>query len=106
MKILAIETSTERGSVALLDGATAVARADLSTRERHSAGIVPLLDGLLGASGWTLKDLEAVDGLVVYRADELLRLVHLPVECLRKVHRMKKLFSGTVTKTKREEVDE
>ena len=60
MKILAIETSTERGSVALLDGSTAVARADLPTRERHSAGIVPLLDGLLGASGWTLRDLEAV----------------------------------------------
>ena len=35
-------------------------RADLPTRERHSAGIIPLLDGLLGASGWGLKDLGAV----------------------------------------------
>lgn len=52
-----------------------------------------------------VKDLEAVDGLVVYRADELLRLVHLPVECLRTVHRVKKLFSGTVTNANHEEVD-
>lgn len=53
-----------------------------------------------------VKDLDVWDGLVVYRADELLRLVHLPVECLRAVHRMKKTFSGTVTDAKHEEVDE
>ena len=53
-----------------------------------------------------VKDLEAEDELVVYRAGELRRLVLLPVECLRTVHRVKKLFSGTVTKTKHEEVDE
>lgn len=53
-----------------------------------------------------VKDLDVWDGLAVYRAEELLRLVHLPVECLRTVHRLKKLFSGTVTNAKHEEVDE
>ena len=32
--------------------------------------------------------------LVVYRADELLRLVQLPQECIRTVHRVKKAFRG------------
>lgn len=60
MKILAIETSTEKGSVALLAGAAPVAQAVLPTRERHSAGIIPLLDDLLGRAGWALSELAAV----------------------------------------------
>jgi tRNA threonylcarbamoyladenosine biosynthesis protein TsaB len=60
MKILAIETSTEKGSLALLDGSTAVAHAVLPTHERHSAGIIPILDSLLGRAGWTLSELAAV----------------------------------------------
>ena len=52
-----------------------------------------------------VKALDARDGLAVYRAEELVHLVHLPAEAVRKVHRLKKLFSGIVTDGKHEEVD-
>lgn len=72
--------------------------------------VVQVTSRLLGEDVLLVSDnarnVDEEGDLVVYRADELLRLVHLPVECLRTVHRLKKLFSGTVTNAKHEEVDE
>ena len=60
MKILGIETSTETGSLALLEGGETRARAEIDTHERHSARIIPILDRLLAEAGWTVDELEAV----------------------------------------------
>lgn len=40
------------------------------------------------------EDVDETGDLVVYRAEELLRLVQLPQECIRTVHRVKKAFPG------------
>jgi len=60
LKILGIETSTETGSLALLEGGETRARAEIDTHERHSARIIPILDRLLAEAGWTVDELEAV----------------------------------------------
>ncbi len=62
MKLLAVETSTLTGAVALLDGDTVVAECRLNIAVTHSERLLAAVDHTLGAARWTLGD---VEGLVV-----------------------------------------
>jgi tRNA threonylcarbamoyladenosine biosynthesis protein TsaB len=62
MKILAIETSTPVGSVALAEGAILKAQHILNISATHNQRLLPGIDRILGDTGWTLDDL---DGLAV-----------------------------------------
>lgn len=57
MKVLALDTSTPRGSVALLDGLNLVAELRLLSLETHSARLLGGVEYLLRISGWQLRDL-------------------------------------------------
>lgn len=59
MKILALETSTDSGSVALLDGAV-VAERPVVGRPGHSETLLPELVALLASCGVTLAQLDAI----------------------------------------------
>ncbi|WP_374483345.1 tRNA (adenosine(37)-N6)-threonylcarbamoyltransferase complex dimerization subunit type 1 TsaB [Zoogloea sp.] len=59
MKILALETSTEHGSVALLDGACIVER-PVRGRPGHSETILPEVRALLKEAAVTLAELDAI----------------------------------------------
>lgn len=61
MKILALDTSTPRGSVALLEDRKLVAEFRLLSLETHSARLLGSIDFLLKSLAWQLSDL----GLVV-----------------------------------------
>jgi len=56
-KILAFDTSSERGSVALLEGGTLRAELRSNTAAGHSALLLEAVDFLLRRAGWKLKDL-------------------------------------------------
>lgn len=58
-RILALETSTQACSVALLDGDELAERASDVPRE-HTRHVLPFVDELLGERGMTLADLDAV----------------------------------------------
>lgn len=60
MLVLAIETSTQRGSVALADDRGPVASADLSVPRRHGEFVAPAIEFLLDQSGRTVADVTAV----------------------------------------------
>jgi tRNA threonylcarbamoyladenosine biosynthesis protein TsaB len=62
MKILAIETSTRAGGVALLDGDRLVAGAILNIALTHSERLMAMIDRLLAEGGCSL---EGLDGLAV-----------------------------------------
>ena len=62
MKILAVETTTSRHSVAVLEGAQVVIRSDEDAKGAHASRLVPTIDQLLQASGIKLTSL---DGLAV-----------------------------------------
>lgn len=62
MKILALETATSRQSVAVIDGASVIRRADHDAGGAHVKSLVPTIDRLLQESHLTLRDL---DGLAV-----------------------------------------
>ena len=57
--ILAIETSSELASCALLSGATLLARASSGVRT-HSQAILPMVQDLLAEAGITLRDCDAI----------------------------------------------
>ena len=59
-KILAFDTSSERGSVALLEGATLRAELRSNTDSGHSELLLEAVDFLLGRTGWELKDLSLI----------------------------------------------
>jgi tRNA threonylcarbamoyladenosine biosynthesis protein TsaB len=59
-KILAFDTSSPRGSVALLEGAELRAELRLHSLQTHSALLLSSIDFLLGRAGWSLPDLNAV----------------------------------------------
>jgi tRNA threonylcarbamoyladenosine biosynthesis protein TsaB len=59
-KILAFDTSSVRGSVALLDGTELRAELRLNSLQTHSALLLSSIDFLLGRAGWTLGDLSLV----------------------------------------------
>ncbi len=59
-RIIGIETSTAAGSLALVEDGRLVREAEIDTRLDHSARLLPALDELLGRTGWTGDDLDAV----------------------------------------------
>jgi len=59
-KILAFDTSSERGSVALLEGAALSAELRSNIAAGHSAHLLESVDFLLGRTGWKLKDLTLI----------------------------------------------
>ncbi|MES2129515.1 MAG: tRNA (adenosine(37)-N6)-threonylcarbamoyltransferase complex dimerization subunit type 1 TsaB [Pseudomonadota bacterium] len=58
-KILAIETSSEQASCALLNGDTVLARQSTGVRT-HSQSILPMVQELLAEAGLALKELDAI----------------------------------------------
>jgi tRNA threonylcarbamoyladenosine biosynthesis protein TsaB len=59
-KILAFDTSSVRGSVALLEGVDMRAEMRLNSLQTHSAQLLSSIDFLLARAGWSLKDLSLV----------------------------------------------
>ena len=59
-KILAFDTSSNRGSVALLEGTELQAELKLHRLENHSANLVRSIDFLLSGLEWKLQDLDLV----------------------------------------------
>ncbi len=62
MKILAIDTSTPVGSIALAEGGLLKAQHILNVTTTHNQRLLPGIDRLLRDAGWTLDDL---DGMAV-----------------------------------------
>jgi tRNA threonylcarbamoyladenosine biosynthesis protein TsaB len=60
LRILAFDTSTGRGSVALLEGTELQAELKLRRIENHSAKLIPAIDFLLKGAGWRLEDIVLV----------------------------------------------
>jgi len=59
MRVLAIECSTEWLAVALGDG-SGFRESREHAGQTHSERVLPLVDALLGAAGWTLADLDGI----------------------------------------------
>jgi len=59
-KILAFDTSSERGSVALLEGGVLRAELRSNTTAGHSALLLEAVDFLLNRTGWTLENLTLI----------------------------------------------
>lgn len=62
MRVLAVETSTLTGGVALLDGDRVVTESVLDVRLTHSERLMVVIDRALADAGWELREL---DGLAV-----------------------------------------
>lgn len=62
MKILAADTSSTSGSVALLDGETVVAESTLRSVQTHNRRLLRSIDDILRHAGW---DLDEIDGYAV-----------------------------------------
>jgi len=60
LRVLSIDTSTPRGSVALLEDRTLVAELRLHSLETHSARLLTSIDFLLQTTNWKLGDLELI----------------------------------------------
>lgn len=60
MRILAIETATASGSVALLERDRLVADLTAEVPQRHLEWLAPAIGRLLGEAGWAAADVEAV----------------------------------------------
>lgn len=60
MRVLALETSTLAGGVALLDGDRVVGEYFLNVRVTHSERLLPAVDRVLADAGWRPGDLEGV----------------------------------------------
>jgi len=60
VRILAIETSTQRGSVALLEQAEVREEAELPQQQRTTQCLAPVTAKLLAQAGWTPSDVELV----------------------------------------------
>ncbi len=60
MKILAIDTATPVGSIALMEGALLKALHILNTSTTHNQSLLPGIDRILVDIGWTLDDLDAL----------------------------------------------
>jgi len=60
MRILAIETATAVGSVALLDRGDVVGEVVEAVPQRHLEWLAPAIDGALRAAGWTPQAVQAV----------------------------------------------
>ncbi len=60
MKYLCIDTTTKVTALALAEDDHLVAEGFLHTTRNHSERLIPMLDQLLGASAWRLKDLDLI----------------------------------------------
>jgi len=60
LKTLALDTSTLRGSVALLDGDSVLAELRLASLETHAARLLGSIRFLLQTAGWNLPDLALI----------------------------------------------
>lgn len=60
MRILGIETSTRRGSLALLADGVIHASAEHETPNAHSEQLLPMLEGLLASSGWARSSIDRI----------------------------------------------
>ena len=60
MRILAIESSSLVGSVALGEGAQVVGKADLPSGRRTAKTLLPTIGELLDTAGWSPETLELV----------------------------------------------
>lgn len=58
MRILGIESSSRRGSVALLEGDRLVASVEHEQQNAHAERLLPLLDQLLADAGWPKSSLD------------------------------------------------
>lgn len=58
--LLALETSAERGGVALFDGGALVGEADVAEAERHAASLLVCLDSLLARVSRKLDEVERI----------------------------------------------
>ncbi len=59
-RALAIETSSRVGSIALCDGGSVVAEQTFEHGLQHAAQIIPIIDSLVRAQGWSPRDLQHV----------------------------------------------
>jgi tRNA threonylcarbamoyladenosine biosynthesis protein TsaB len=59
-RILAFDTSTARGSIALLEGMDLRAELRLYSMQTHSTSLLSSIDFLLSRMGWTLGDLKVI----------------------------------------------
>jgi tRNA threonylcarbamoyladenosine biosynthesis protein TsaB len=60
VRVLGIESSSRRASVALVEGGQLLARADSAVQNAHAEALVPLLDRVLRQVGWTKRALDRV----------------------------------------------
>jgi tRNA threonylcarbamoyladenosine biosynthesis protein TsaB len=60
MRVLAIDTSTLTGSVALLEEGAVVAEALATVRANHSESLLPMLDVTLSRAGRSMRDVDLV----------------------------------------------
>lgn len=60
VRLLAVETSTLAGGVALLDGERVLAEYLLDVRVTHSERLMPAIDRLLTDAGWTVTTLQGL----------------------------------------------
>ncbi len=60
MRVLAVETSTLAGGVALLDGERVVAEYRLDVRVTHSERLMAVVDRVLADAGWAVADLQGL----------------------------------------------
>jgi tRNA threonylcarbamoyladenosine biosynthesis protein TsaB len=59
LKILAIDTSTQVGSIALVQGSVLKAQHLLNIRATHNQRLLPGIERILTDSGWSMNDLDA-----------------------------------------------
>lgn len=60
MRLLAVDTSTLTGAVALLDGGSVVGESRLNLKVTHGERLLATVDALLGAARWRLWDIGAL----------------------------------------------
>jgi tRNA threonylcarbamoyladenosine biosynthesis protein TsaB len=60
LKTLSLDTSSVRGSIALLKGEDVIGELRIASLETHSARLLRSIDFLLESAGWVLKDLNLV----------------------------------------------
>lgn len=89
----------EKGSAPLVGVRGFVGVVEMTLEAFSTAGlVVRVTSRLLGEDvlfvSDNAEDVDETGDIVVYRAEELLRLVQLPQECIRTVHRVKKAFPG------------
>ncbi|MBI4746763.1 MAG: tRNA (adenosine(37)-N6)-threonylcarbamoyltransferase complex dimerization subunit type 1 TsaB [Deltaproteobacteria bacterium] len=60
MLVIAIETATMAGSIAIVDDARVISEITLNIRATHSEKLMPAIDRLLGDSGLAIDDMDGV----------------------------------------------